>query len=110
MNRLNRYLDPGNDTTPCNCKGLSSTDIEMHQRARRDSNPQLPDRQSAGVRQNSREKQPISEHGDSNPTTATERQGMTDDDMLLSLIEAWPDLTTARRRMIVAIVKASGLD
>jgi len=37
---------PGNDTTPCKCKGLSSTDIEINQRARRDSNPQLPDRQS----------------------------------------------------------------
>jgi hypothetical protein len=43
-----------------------------------------------------------------NATTARERQEMTDDDMLLALIEGWPDLTTARRRMIVAIVRANG--
>jgi len=36
----------GSDITPCQSKGLSSTDIDCHQRARRDSNPQLPDRQS----------------------------------------------------------------
>ena len=34
------------DTTPCNGKGLSSTVIDFHQRARRDSNPQHPDRQA----------------------------------------------------------------
>jgi integrase len=36
----------GNDTTPCRGKGLSSFDIDGLQRARRDSNPQPPDRQS----------------------------------------------------------------
>ena len=36
----------GNDTSPCECKGLSSTDSDCHQRGRRGSNPQPPDRQS----------------------------------------------------------------
>ena len=36
----------GNDATPCNGRRLSSTDIDFPQRARRDSNPQPPDRQS----------------------------------------------------------------
>jgi hypothetical protein len=36
-----------NDTTPCKSKGLASKDIDCHQRARRGSNPQPPDRQSA---------------------------------------------------------------
>jgi len=35
-----------NDATPRRGKGLSSIDIDFHQRARRDSNPQPPDRQS----------------------------------------------------------------
>ncbi len=35
-----------NDTSPCGCKGLSSTDTECHKRGRRGSNPQPPDRQS----------------------------------------------------------------
>jgi hypothetical protein len=30
--------------------------------------------------------------------------------MLLALIEAWPDLNTARRRMIVAIIRANTSD
>jgi hypothetical protein len=37
---------PLNDTTPCKCRGLSSTDTDCHQRERRGSNPQPPDRQS----------------------------------------------------------------
>jgi integrase len=36
----------GNDTTPCMGKGLSSSDSDCHQRGRRGSNPQPPDRQS----------------------------------------------------------------
>jgi hypothetical protein len=35
-----------NDATPCRGKGLSSIDIDFHQRARRGSNPQPSDRQS----------------------------------------------------------------
>src|SRR5688572_33339529 len=35
-----------NDTSPCRCKGLSSTDTECLKRGRRGSNPQPPDRQS----------------------------------------------------------------
>ena len=35
-----------NDTSPCKCKGLSSTDTECLKRGRRGSNPQPPDRQS----------------------------------------------------------------
>jgi hypothetical protein len=36
-----------NETTPCKDKELSSKDSDCHQRARRDSNPQPPDRQSS---------------------------------------------------------------
>ena len=35
-----------NDTSPCGCKSLSSIDTVCHQRGRRGSNPQPPDRQS----------------------------------------------------------------
>jgi hypothetical protein len=39
-----------------------------------------------------------------NATTTHERQELTDDDMLLAVIEAWPGLSTARKRMIKKLV------
>ena len=43
--RINRHSTK-NETSPCRCKGLSSTDTECLKRGRRGSNPQPPDRQS----------------------------------------------------------------
>ena len=44
--RRSNWHCAGNDTTPCRCKGLSSTDARCPKRGRRGSNPQPPDRQS----------------------------------------------------------------
>jgi hypothetical protein len=97
-----------NDATPCEGRGLSSKDSDCHQRARRDSNPQLPDRQSLGVVGSdsvkpSDSEQPIS-NASKNATKTDERKEMTSDDMLLQLIEAWATLPVARKKMIVMLL------
>jgi hypothetical protein len=92
-------------------KGLTSSEIDLHQRARRDSNPQLPDRQSQRGARNRRvniaDSETTPEKATKNATTAESGEEMTSDDMLLQVIEAWASLTPARRRMIAAIVVQS---
>src|SRR5205085_3238361 len=83
-------------------------------RARRGSNPQPPDRQPRRARKQTLKNKANAEcratKATTNATTAREGQSLTDDDMLLLVIEAWASLTPARRRMILTIVCGSNRD
>ena len=69
---VSRTENPRNDATPRVLKGLSSLDIDCLQRARRDSNPQPPDRQSSQIH-DFRLKNAIAAHTDT--SLLTQKQG-----------------------------------
>ena len=79
------------------------------QRARRDSNPQPPDRQpdravdSDSV--NIGDSDNRNPNASKNATALREGQEVSDDDMLLRVIEAWESLTPARKKMVLALLR-----
>jgi hypothetical protein len=95
--------------TPRYCKGLSSTDIDCHQKGRRGSTPQPPDRQPREVAGSGSETPSDSQSSAStapeNAPAPSENQMMTDDDLLLQFIESWPTLSAARKKMIAALIR-----
>ncbi len=103
-----------NDATPCQGKGLSSKNSDCLQRARRDSNPQPPDRQpSRGVNSssvNTGDSESAKSKASKNASAPRGRQQMSDDDMLLRVIEAWATLTPARKKMILKLIEVRGSD